>query len=146
MNIVDIAVGAEVILERTISESDIYLYAGITGDLSPNHINEKYMSGGRYKHRVAHGTLLVGLMSAASSKMYVGRSVSYGYDRIRFIAPVFIGDTITVEYTLQRKDIENGFLYCDVTCTNQHDQTVAVATHIKKVLDDGETDGNSAAK
>ena len=62
-----VRVGDEVSFQRTISESDVYLFAGITGDLSPNHINEAAMRRSRYKRRIAHGALLIGFMSTAST-------------------------------------------------------------------------------
>ena len=58
------------------------------GQLSPNHIDEVYMSEGHYGHRIAHGTLMMGLMSAASARLRLGRTVSLGYDRVRFTGPV----------------------------------------------------------
>lgn len=142
----NIPIGSKVTIARTVSESDVYLYAGVTGDLSPNHMNEQYMAGGQYGHRIAHGALLVGLMSAASSEMTIGRSVSYGYEGIRFTAPVFFGDTITVEYVLQSKDIATGKIFCKVTCLNQHGQIVAVGTHIKKALNGAGAGGDTVKK
>ncbi|MCF3933851.1 MaoC family dehydratase [Acuticoccus sp. M5D2P5] len=124
-------IGASVSLTRTVSESDVYLYAGITGDFSPNHVDEVYMAGGRYGHRIAHGTLLAGFMSAASAKMYLGRTVSLGYDKMRFVAPVFLGDTITTTYTLARVDPEKRRVYADVSCKNQDGTTVAAATNVR---------------
>jgi acyl dehydratase len=60
-----VQVGASTTFTKTVSEADVYLYAGITGDFSPNHVDEVYMRAGRYGRRIAHGTLLMGFMSAA---------------------------------------------------------------------------------
>ena len=87
---------------KTVSESDVYLFAGITGDLSPNHVNKAYMEKSSYGRLMAHGALLVGYMSTASTLAIAHTrdadetAVSLGYDRIRFLKPVFLGDTITV--------------------------------------------------
>ena len=75
---------------RRWGESDVYLFAGITGDLAPNHVNEVYMAGTAYGRRIAHGALLIGYMSTAST-LVIGQMppagetpVSLGYDRVRF--------------------------------------------------------------
>ncbi len=129
--------GTKVTFSKTVGESDVYLFAGITGDLLPNHVNEEYMKGTRYGRRVVHGALLVGFMSNCSTqvtKLYSQPSVSYGYDRIRFIRPVFIGDTITVEYVVTRVDEAEGKIYADISVRNQHGEVVAVAIHILKLV------------
>ena len=92
---------------------DVYLFAGITGDLSPNHVNKSYMEKSSYGRLQAHGALLVGYMSTASTLAIAHARegadetpVSLGYDRIRFLAPVYFGDTITVDYTIAAIDEE----------------------------------------
>ena len=127
----DIPIGASATFAKTVSEADVYMYAGITGDFSPNHVDEEYMRGGRYGRRIAHGALLVGFMSSASVKLYLGRTVSLGYDRVRFVAPVFFGDTITTEYRVREVDHEKQRVYADVRCMNQNDELVAVAVNIR---------------
>ena len=130
----------DVTFSKTVGESDIYLFAGITGDLSPNHVNAEFMKATPYGQRVAHGALLVGYMSAASSlavdrglKVIEGMSpVSLGYDRVRFLKPVFIGDTVTVAYRVTRTDTAARRSYAVIAVTNQHGETVAAATHVMK--------------
>lgn len=126
--------GYTVTFTKTVSESDVYLFAGISGDLGPNHVNEEYMRNTRYGARIAHGVLIVAYMSACSTKLIeaAGNSptVSYGYDRIRFVKPVFIGDTVTVSYVVASRDDERDEIRSDVTARNQHGDVVAVATHI----------------
>jgi acyl dehydratase len=89
------------------------------------------MKGGRYGQRVAHGTLLLGFMSAASARLYLGRTASMGYDRVRFIAPVFLGDTIRTEYKVRDYDLLKKRVFADVTCTNQRGEVVAAAVNIR---------------
>ncbi len=127
----DVVIGASASVAKTVTESDTYLYAGVTGDFSPNHINEEFMKEGRYGQRIAHGTLLMGFMSAASAKLYLGRTASLGYDRVRFIKPVFFGDTVTTEYKIREVDMVKKRVYADVTVTNQHGETVAAAVNIR---------------
>lgn len=136
-----VRVGSEVAVSKTVGESDVYLFAGITGDLSSNHVNEEVMGRSRYGRRIAHGALLVGFMSAASTRMIEmfgtsaadkATAVSMGYDRVRFLAPVFIGDTITVKYRITRLEIDRARSYASITATNQASLEVAAAEHILK--------------
>lgn len=126
---------------KTLGESDVYLFAGITGDLHPNHVDEAYMSTTAYGRRIAHGALLIGFMSAASTLMTQRIAVapphalvSYGYDRIRFVRPAYIGDTLTIDYLVDRVDEHGGKTFASVTITNQRHDVVCVATHILKVV------------
>jgi len=108
-----VAVGDQVRFAKTVGESDVYLFAGITGDFSSNHVNEAVMARSAYGRRIAHGALLVGFMSTTSTLMIEQAGgvpadetpVSLGYDRIRFLGPVFIGDTITVVYRIAEIDL-----------------------------------------
>src|SRR5918993_1788629 len=100
-----IPIGTRVEFAKTIGESDIYLFAGVTGDFSPNHVNAEYMKTTPYGCIIAHGALVVGLMSTCSTKVLDYASsrrpaVSYGYDRIRFVKPVRVGDTVTVRHEI----------------------------------------------
>ena len=138
-------VGQEVEFSKTIGESDVYLFAGITGDFSSNHINEEVMSRTPFGRRVAHGALMVGFMSSASTRMIETlaakgetTAVALGYDRLRFVAPVFIGDTITVLYRVVRIEPERARSYADITITNQRGQVVAVAQGILKWVPNGD--------
>jgi 3-hydroxybutyryl-CoA dehydratase len=139
-----VAVGDSVSFSKTVGESDVYGFAGITGDLAAVHVNDQYMKGSAYGQRIAHGVLLMGYMSTTSTMM-IDRSgseasdetaVSLGYDRVRFIAPVFIGDTVTVNYRIKETDTERRRSHSEVTVINQHGDTVAVAEHILKWVKD----------
>lgn len=131
----DVVIGTTVIFRKTVSESDVYMYAGITGDFSPNHIDEEYMSQGRYGGRVAHGTLLMGFMSTASARLRIGRTVSLGYDKVRFLGAVHFGDTVETRYCVSAVDLVKRRIMADVKCVNQHGDVVAVATNIKAYVD-----------
>ncbi|MGE0237733.1 MAG: MaoC/PaaZ C-terminal domain-containing protein [Parvibaculaceae bacterium] len=134
-------VGQEVSFAKTVSESDVYLFAGITGDFNSNHVNQEVMSKSKYGERIAHGALMVGFMSTTSTMMIdtYGRppgstatAVSLGYDRVRFLAGVRIGDTITVRYRVTHIEPERDRSRATVTVTNQDGVEVAVAEHILK--------------
>lgn len=138
----DIKVGDEIVLEKTISESDVYQFAGITGDFSPNHINERYMERSIYKTRIAQGALVLGFTSAAAAMFGIQHGingVAAGYDRIRFLGAVFFGDTIRVQYRIVRVDREKDRTHAELRITNQNDQLVMVGEHIIKFLPYGGT-------
>jgi 3-hydroxybutyryl-CoA dehydratase len=134
-----VAVGDHTTFSKTVGESDVYLFAGITGDFAPNHINKAFMERSTYGHLIAHGALLVGFMSAAST-LAVGAArasadelpVSLGYDRVRFLAPVFFGDTVTVDYRITAIDLDRRRATADIQVVNQDGTLVAVATHVLK--------------
>jgi Acyl dehydratase len=134
-----VTVGSKVSLRRTVSESDVYLFAGVTGDMHPNHIDQAYMAKGQFGQRVVHGALLIGLMSGASTKYALSRnpmpdSVSLGYDRVRFIAPAFFGDTITVNYEITEIVLEKDRAIASIEVRNQDDKLLAVAQHLTKYI------------
>ncbi|MFP3184855.1 MAG: MaoC/PaaZ C-terminal domain-containing protein [Paraburkholderia sp.] len=126
-------IGTETSYSRTVSEYDVYGFAGISGDNHPNHIDEEYCNRVGLRARVAQGAMLVGYMAGAVTK-YLGLierpAVSYGYDRVRFTKSVFIGDTLTIHYQIVRADDEKKRAWANATLTNQHGEVVSVGTHI----------------
>jgi 3-hydroxybutyryl-CoA dehydratase len=138
VGIADVPIGIRTVVSKTVSESDVYLFAGITGDLDPNHVDEEYCKGTTLGHRVAHGALVVGYMSAASTRIledFARPMVSMGYDRIRFIKPVFFGDTLTITYEITSVIAEKERTVGSIEVTNQRGEMVAVATHIMQLID-----------
>ena len=133
----DIPIGLRTRLTKTVSESDVYLFAGITGDLDPNHVDEEYCRKTSLGHRVAHGALILGYTSAASTRIlqdFDRPMVSVGYDRIRFLKPVYFGDTITIDYEIARVEREKERVVANIEVKNQRDELVAVATHIMQLV------------
>jgi len=133
----DIAVGLRTSFSKTVSESDVYLFAGITGDLDPNHVDEEYCRKTSLGHRVAHGALLVGYTSAASTRIlqdFDRPMVSAGYDRIRFLKPVYFGDTLTIDYVIESIDRERERTVAKIEVKNQRHELVMVATHIMQLV------------
>jgi acyl dehydratase len=131
-------IGDTVTFAKTLSESDVYMFAGITGDFAQIHINAEYMKHTHFGQRVVHGVLVVGLMATAST-MLVDKferrepdeqSYSVGYDRIRFMKPVFIGDTITVTYTIAEIDWDKRRSKSKIEARNQDGVLVAAAQHL----------------
>jgi acyl dehydratase len=133
-----VKVGDVATFTKTVSESDVYMFAGITGDFAPNHVNKAYMEKSSYGKLMAHGALIVGYMSTASSRAIENcrdadeTPVSLGYDRLRFLKPVFLGDTITVHYEITVIDQEKRRSTADIKVTNQDGDLTAVGQHILK--------------
>ena len=133
-----VKVGDGASFTKTVSESDVYMYAGITGDFSPNHVNKTYMEKSSYGRLMAHGALMIGFMSTVSTKAIEHTrdadetAVSLGYDRIRFLKPVFIGDTVTVRYEVEEVDPARKRSVARVDVVNQDEELVAVGHHILK--------------
>mgnify|MGYP006218299531 FL=1 len=129
-------VGDTTSFTKTVSESDVYQFAGITGDFSPNHVNKAYMEKSSYGRLMAHGALIVGFMSTVSTQIIAHSReaeetpVSVGYDKVRFLKPVFLGDTITVAYTVSEINVVRRRSTAGIEVTNQNDELVAVASHI----------------
>ena len=130
-------IGDCVRFSKTVGESDIYLFAGLTGDLSQNHVDDEFMSHSIYGKRIAHGALMIGFhvdgvdpndrrQPAAGLD---STPVSPGYDGIRFLKPVFINDTVTVTYTISEIDTERRRTLANVEVKNQHGDLVAVGKH-----------------
>jgi acyl dehydratase len=133
----DIPVGLKTRVTKTVSESDVYLFAGITGDLDPNHVDEEYCKTTSFGHRIAHGALIIGYTSAASSQIlrdFDRPMLSVGYDRIRFLKPVYFGDTLTIEYEITSIERERERTLSKIEIRNQHEQLVAVLTHVMQLV------------
>jgi 3-hydroxybutyryl-CoA dehydratase len=138
-NIVPFEIGDTCTFTKTISESDVYLFAGITGDFSQMHMNEEFMKTTPYKTRIVHGVLTFALGSTASTLIQLQAktnipSVSYGYDKLRFIKPVFFGDTLTAKYTINKIDVEDLKSFANLEIYNQKDEICIVAQHILKFI------------
>ena len=120
---------------RTITESDIVLHAGQTGDFFPHHMDKEWCATQDFGQRIAHGTLIFSVGIGMTASTINPRAMSYGYDRLRFIRPVFIGDTITVKATITEKRdhpkrATHGFVHETIDIANQHADAVLVCEHL----------------
>ena len=131
-----VKVGDNASFTKTVSESDVYQFAGLTGDFSPNHINKVYMEKSPYGRLMAHGALLVGFMSTASTMVIAHcrnadeTPVAMGYDKIRFLKPVFLGDTVSTVYKISEVDVKRRRSMAVIEVINQDSDLVAVGSHI----------------
>jgi len=123
---------------RTLTETDIVLHAGQTGDFFPHHMDAEWCKTQPFGQRIAHGTLVLSVAVGLTADRINPVAFSYGYDRIRFVKPVFIGDTVHVEASIRAmrddpKRPEHGFVDEQCIALNQRDETVLAFTHIHLV-------------
>lgn len=122
-------------LGRTITESDIVIHAGQTGDFYPHHMDAEWCKTQPFKQRIAHGTLTFAIAIGMTANTINSRAMTYGYEKLRFPNPVYIGDTITVTLTIyDKKDHpkkpQYGFVTEKIEATNQHGQCVLATQHV----------------
>ena len=115
----ELKIGDTAEFSKTISESDIYLYAGVTGDFNPAHINEDYAKKTFFKTRIAHGMLSAGLISTVIGNKLPGTGSIYVKQNLSFLAPVRIGDTITACVEVIEIIAEKKRVRLRTTCINQ---------------------------
>ena len=120
---------------RTITEADIVLHAGQSGDFFPHHMDEEFARTQEFQRRIAHGTLILTIAIGLTASDVNPAAFSYGYDRVRFIKPVFIGDTIHTRATIKEKReypkrATHGLLVEQVEALNQTGQTVLACEHL----------------
>jgi len=124
-------------ISKTISEADVYAFAGITGDFYGVHVNEEFAKQTRYGTRIAHGALLVGFISTVMGKIAAKipppGGVSYRYD-VKFTAPVKFGDTVTTELTIIGKNVDRKEIISQIISTNQRGEKVLEGKTTLKVI------------
>lgn len=121
----DMAVGDTASFTKTVSESDIYGFAGITGDFNPMHVNAEFAAASRFERRIAHGVLSAGLISAVLGMQLPGPGAIYVSQSLRFLRPVYIGDTITAEVEVAERIEEKNRVRFATRCRNQDGELVA---------------------
>ncbi len=120
----EIQVGDVAEFSKTVSESDVYAFAGVTGDFNPAHINEVYAKTTFFKTRIAHGMLGAGFISAVIAMQLPGPGTIYLSQELRFLAPVVIGDTITARVEVVEIIVDKKRIRLKTTCVNQEGTVV----------------------
>ncbi len=119
---------------RTVTETDIVVHAGQSGDFFPHHMDEAWCSTQPFKKRIAHGTLIFTIGIGLTANVINEVAMTYGYERLRFIKPVFIGDTIKTTVTIKDKNDHKkpgfGLVTEAVEVYNQNGELVMVCEHI----------------
>lgn len=119
---------------RTITETDIVMHAGQTGDFFPHHMDAEWCKTQAFQQRIAHGTLIFSLAIGMTASFINEVAMTYGYERLRFIRPVYIGETITVHVGISDKQPHRKHGYGIVTekveVLNQNNELVMVCEHL----------------
>lgn len=114
-----IKVGDVETFARTISESDVYLFGGITGDLNPAHTNQVASEKTMFKGRIAHGMLTASYISTILGMYLPGPGTIFLGQECKFLKPVQFGDTITAKVTATEVNVEKNIVFFDTECVNQ---------------------------
>jgi 3-hydroxybutyryl-CoA dehydratase len=124
----DYEIGQSAEFTKTVTEEDVMKFAEVTGDYNPIHVNAEYAKTQMFGKQVAHGALSSGLISAVLGFKLFGPGILYGGQTVRFVAPVFFGDTLTAVATVKekftKKDGKLKFIICDTIVKNQDDVVV----------------------
>ena len=129
-----VKVGDKASMTKTVSEFDVYSFAGVTGDFNPVHINSEFAKQTMFKERIAHGMLSAGFISAVLGTALPGANTIYMGQELSFRAPVKIGDTVTATVEVLEKIPEKNRIIFRTTVTNQEGTVVidGKATVLKK--------------
>jgi 3-hydroxybutyryl-CoA dehydratase len=120
----ELAVGDSSQFSKTVSETDVYLFAGITGDFNPAHIDEEYSRKTYFGTRIAHGLLSAGFISTVLGTRLPGPGTIYLRQELTFLGAVKIGDTITARVEVTEIDAAKGRVKLLTTCDNQEGKRV----------------------
>lgn len=121
----DLEVGQRARFTKTITQADVTLFAGLTGDFNPLHVDHEHAAATRFGRPVVHGALLAGLLSNVLGMQLPGPGALYASQSLAFRRPVFIGDTITAEVEVAETTEETNRVRFATRCTNQHGEVVA---------------------
>lgn len=120
----EMKIGDSASFTKTVTDTDVYMFAGITGDFNPAHVNQVEAEKGMFGKRIAHGMLSAGFISAVLGTMLPGPGTIYMGQELRFTKPVAIGDTITATVTVAEMIVEKNRVILDTVCTNQNGEVV----------------------
>ena len=120
----ELQIGDSATFTKTVSETDIYLFAGITGDMNPAHVDAVSAANGMFKQRIAHGMLSASFISTVLAMQLPGPGTIYAGQNLQFRAPVLIGDTVTARVECTEKIEARGWAKFKTTVTNQDGKLV----------------------
>jgi 3-hydroxybutyryl-CoA dehydratase len=125
LTIRDVAVGQRAEFTKTVSEADVYAFAGITGDFNPVHVDQVAAEASLFGGRIAHGMLTAALISTVIGMKLPGPGCIYLSQSLRFTAPVRFGDTVTAVAEVAEVNVEKNRMKLATKCINQDDEVVA---------------------
>jgi 3-hydroxybutyryl-CoA dehydratase len=112
----DLEPGMSAVFGKTITEADILMFAGVSGDTNPVHLNEEFAGGTQFKGRIAHGMLTASLISTVIGTKLPGPGCVYLSQTLRFMAPVRAGDTVRAQVAVREVNAEKRRITLDTTC------------------------------
>jgi 3-hydroxybutyryl-CoA dehydratase len=123
-----IQLGDSASFSKTITESDIVLFAGVSGDFNPAHMDAEYAKGTAFGQRIAHGMLSAGFISNVLGNQLPGPGTIYLGQELKFLKPVFIGDTVTATATVTERIVKKNRLKLETVVKNQKGEAVITGT------------------
>jgi len=119
-----INIGDSAVFQKTLTESDVYNFAGVSGDMNPVHINEEFSKTTIFKTRIVHGMLTASMISTVIGMQLPGPGTIYLAQEIKFLKPVKINDTILAKVEVTQKIEDKNRIILSTICTNQCDEIV----------------------
>jgi 3-hydroxybutyryl-CoA dehydratase len=130
----DIKIGDSFAKSRLVTDELIRAFAEVSGDFNPIHLDEDFAAGTRFGKRIAHGMLSGAFISAVLGYEFRERRIVYLSQTMRFISPVFIGDTVTTAATVKSIREDKGIVTLDTVCSNQDGRTVIEGEAVVMIL------------
>jgi len=130
----DIKIGDRFSTEREITDELIKKFAEVSGDHNPIHLDEDFAKNTRFGRRIAHGMLSGAFISAVLGNEFKERKIVYLSQTMKFIAPVFIGDTVTASGTVSRIREDKGIVILETLCKNQNGETLVTGEAAVMIL------------
>jgi len=126
MSIGELKLGDSAFFEKTITDADVLLFAGVSGDMNPVHINDIYAQTSMFKKRIVHGGLVSALFSTVLGTQLPGMGTIYLEQNSRFIKPVYIQDTVKAVVEVEEINTEKNRVKLKTTAYNQNGEAVVV--------------------
>lgn len=120
----EMKIGDSASFSKTITDFDVKMFAGITGDFNPVHINKEFAKETMFKDRIAHGMLVASLFSTVLGTQLPGEGAIYAGQELKFTKPVYLDDTITATVTVSELDVEKNRVTLETIATNQNGEVV----------------------
>jgi 3-hydroxybutyryl-CoA dehydratase len=128
----DLKVGMSESFAKTVSDADVKIFAGVTGDFNPLHVNREYAEQTMFKQQIVHGILCAGLISAVLGSRLPGPGAIYMHQELNFPAPVHFGDSVTATVTVKELIAQHNHVIMTTVCTVD-DKTVVTGEALLKV-------------
>ncbi len=127
-------IGDSVSVSKTITDSEIHAFAALSGDHNPLHLNDEYAAASRFGRRIAHGMLTASLISTCIGNHLPGTGALYLGQTLKFVAPVYVGDTVTAKATVIKIRADKPILTLETICSNQRGETVIEGEAVVMVM------------